>query len=790
MASFPRILGFRRPQSRSFVACLFGGLLVCGMAFRLNAKESSVPRDGFTPAQRGLWSLQPLARVAPPTLTGDLGRWARTPVDRFIAAQWAERGLSPSPSAPPAMLLRRVCLDLTGIPPTPLEVEAFEADPSPAAYARVVDKLLASPQYGERWARHWLDLARYAESEGFKADETRPNAWRYRDYVIRAFNADKPYDRFVCEQLAGDELWPDDADALIATGFNRHYPDESNARNLMQRRQEILNDITDTTGAVFCGLTFACARCHDHKWDPITQADYYRLQAHFANTAADDRVVLLRGPERERHAAALRRWEGATRGLREEMARLEEPHREAILRDYTDKYPDNIQVALRKPASERTAFEHQMVAKARLYLDPESHQYLAPSSACAGRMKGQEKARWTELKRQLDALASLNPGPMPVATGLAEVAEVAPATHVLKRGMWEAPLQEVEPGIPSVLDRSGTTPTWRADRNAAASPSDRNPPAVRGTGRRTQLARWIADPENPLTARVLVNRVWQQHFGRGLVGTSGDFGLKGDRPTHPELLDWLAREFMQQGWSLKALHRMIVLSATYQTDSRSGPDANRDGQDVWLSRFPRTRLEGEFIRDAALAVSGRLNLQSGGPSVFPALPPGMESRGGWPVSARQEARDRRSVYVFVRRNTRYPLFESFDMPDTHESCPRRGVTTSPVQALALLNSSVSQDWARSLAGRVLADRHPGESERNGIERLWRVAYARLPEPGEIDLALRFLRGQSERIEVRRARGEAVAVPEPVSPDISPALASAWVDLCHSLLNSNEFVYRF
>lgn len=775
----------------AFAPTVRGGLVVVMLAVAgvILSATAAEPRSGFSAEQRGLWSIQPLRSVAPPAAPAGpdtLSSWGHSPVDSFIAASLRQQGLSPAPAASRATLLRRVSLDLTGIPPTPEEIAAFESDASPDAYRRVVDRLLGSIHYGERWARHWLDLARYAESEGFKADETRPNAWRYRDYVIRSFNADKPYNRFLSEQIAGDELWPQDPDALIATGFNRHYPDESNARNLMQRRQEILNDITDTTGAVFCGLTFACARCHDHKWDPISQADYFRLQAYFANTAAEDRIVLLSAAERTRYESRLSVWQEKTRSIREEMARLEAPHREAILRDYIEKYPDNIQTALNKPAAQRTAFEHQMVAKAKLYLDPESHQYLAPASACAGRMKGAEKARWTELRKQMDSLASLHPGPLPVASGMTEVADNAPATHVLKRGMWDAPMEEVQPGIPSVLAQKDEFSAWRSDRRAGVS-ADRADSAPRGTGRRSELARWLSDPANPLTARVMVNRIWLHHFGRGLVGTPGDFGLKGDRPSHPELLDWLAGEFIRSGWSVKHLHRLIVTSAVYQTDSRAGEAATKDPENRWLSHYPRTRLEGEAIRDAALAVSGRLNPQSGGPSVFPALPPGMESRGGWPVSAAAEARERRSVYVFVRRNTRYPLFESFDMPDTHESCPRRSVTTSPIQALNLLNSPVTQDWARSFAGRVLAS--GGASESDQIHTAWRLAYGRPADASELGLARSFLARQTALLSTSRAQGKPAPVPDPMPRDLEAGRAAAWVDLCHALLNSNEFVYQ-
>ncbi len=729
----------------------------------------------------------------------------QTPIDAFVEAGLKQHGLKAAPQASRATLIRRLSLDLVGIPPTPDEVTAFEQDLSAAAWDRVVDRLLSSPRYGERWARHWLDLARYAESEGFKADETRPNAWRYRDYVVRSLNADKPYDRFVQEQIAGDELWPGNSEALIATGFNRHYPDESNARNLMQRRQEILNDITDTVGSVFIGITVACARCHDHKFDPISQADYFKLQAFFANSAANDHTPLVSDAERREYHKRLTVWESKTQGIREEMERLESPHRTAILQDYVEKYPENIQVALRKPAVDRTAFEHQMVAKARLYLDPDSHQYLAPPSACSSRMKKEEKARWQELKKQLDRFAGEHPGRLPRAAAVTDVADQVPPTHILGRGNWNSPRDEVMPGFPSVLGLPDPEilPVLLGTPQASANGVGSDLAFMhsrRSSGRRSALARWLTDSSNPLASRVLVNRVWQHHFGLGLVRTAGDFGFKGETPSHPELLDWLAGEFMRTGWSLKQLHRLIVRSAVYQRQSTMTPDsgmesggaspvsfAKLDPDNRYLAVFPRVRLEGEVIRDAALAVSGRLNVEMGGPSVFPELPPGMETRGGWKVSSEPGAPDRRSVYVFVRRNTRYPMFETFDMPDTHETCSRRNITTSPVQALTLLNSRVTHEWAQGFAGRVLEA--VGANDDRQIEAAWRLAYGRSATSDELESSRKFLNDHRGIIAERRRNGEPIALPSVGLDRIDPDQGAALVDFCHALLNSNEFVYR-
>jgi len=696
----------------------------------------------------------------------------RDPIDAFVFERLERAGIRPGQETDRVTWIRRVTWDLIGLPPSPSEVDAFVGDTMDGAYEKVVDRLLASPHFGERWARHWLDLARYAESEGFKADETRPNAWRYRDYVIRAFNEDKPYDRFVMEQIAGDELWPEDPDARVATGFNRHYPDESNARNLVQRRQEILNDITDTVGYAFTGLSYACARCHDHKWDPISQADYFRLQAFFANTTAVDALSLASAEERERHANRLSEWESATREIREELACMETPGRDAIIADYVEKYPAEIQAMLAKSEKDRAPFEKQMVAKAKLYIDPESHQYLAPSTVVGGRLKGDEKARWSELRAELKRYSDLNPGPLPVATGMMDLGASCPPTHILRRGNWDAPGEPVEPGFLAVLGHG---------------PAEIRKVAPGTSGRRAALARILVDPENPLTARVWVNRLWHHHFGSGLVGTPSDFGLKGDRPTHRELLDWMARDFVAHGWSMKHVHRRIVLSATYRQSSGQRADAAAvDPANRLLWKFPRRRLEGEAIRDGLLAVSGRLNPKRGGPSVFPELPKGMESRGGWPVTAEVSERDRRSVYVFVRRNTRYPMFEAFDMPDTHESCARRNTTTSPVQALALLNGPIALDLARSLAARVLDE--AGKDGARQIEVAWKYAWSRLPDPEERIAALNFLSSQRELVTASlQAQHPPVRPPHPLA-DSDPAGAVALADLCHALLNANEFVY--
>jgi hypothetical protein len=733
------------------------------------AADEGVP-DRFDTDLHSHWAFQPVTRPAVPAV--HKADRARNAIDAFVLAKLEAHGLELSAPADKSTLLRRVCLDLTGLPPSSEEVQAFLADVSPGAFETVVDRLLASPHYGERWARHWLDLARYAESEGFKADETRPNAWRYRDYVIRALNSDKPYDRFVREQIAGDELWPDDPDALVATAFNRHYPDESNARNLRQRRQEILNDITDTVGSTFTGLSYACARCHDHKYEPIRQADYYRLQAFFANTAARDDIPLVRPEEQQRHREQLARWEESTRAIRAEIDRMAAPHRRAIETDYFEKYPDDIRAILEKPEGDRNPLERQMAWKARQYLDPKSHEYVGDDDAVAGRLKGEMKKRWQELQNELKQFQ--HPGEMPVGTGMTDLGREAPATYVLHRGFHDKPKEEVQPGFLPVIH------TVRKASPASSTPST--------SGRRSVLAEILTDPANPLPARVIVNRLWFHHFGQGIVGSPSDFGVKGERPTHPELLDWLASEFVAHGWSLKYLHRLMVTSATYRQSSAWQDAAGRaDPGNKLLWRYPRHRLEGEVIRDVNLAVSGLLNLKMGGPSVFPELPAGMPTpRGGWTVNRDAEERNRRSVYVFVRRNTRYPMFDSFDMPDPHESCPRRNVTTSPLQALTLLNGQLSLGWAQSFAGRVLEMAPDGVEQQIGMAYV--MAYARSPGVEERTAAREFFRRQRAILAERAVGGEGLALPPLLSAESDVLHAATLVDFCHALLNANEFVY--
>ncbi|MGH9663141.1 MAG: DUF1549 and DUF1553 domain-containing protein [Bryobacteraceae bacterium] len=732
-------------------------VLLCGSGLLLLAKE-------FTPAQRNWWAFQKVIKPVVPTAPEK--SCVQTPVDAFVLAKLTAKGLKPNPPADKVTLLRRVSLDLTGLPPTPAEVQSFLADTSPQAYAKVVDRLLASPRYGERWGRHWLDLARYADSEGFKSDETRPNIWRYRDYVIQSFNDDKPYDRFIREQIAGDELYPNDPQALIATGFNRHFPDESNARNLMQRRQEILNDITDTVGATFLGLTYGCARCHDHKFDPILQRDYYRLQAFFANTRIEDHENLMPTADRSTWQREESVWDAKTRDVRAKIEALLKPEFAALYKENFDKFPEEIQQAITTPAAERTSIQWLMYYKAKPQLEHSE-------SEAAKKLHGDAASEYKQLKAELSQYDSVKPPDPPIAQAMIDNDSRAPKTFVLASGVYDRRMEEVQPGFLSILD---------------PAPAKIAPPAgINSTGRRSALAEWLASPDNPLTARVMVNRIWYYNFGRGIAGTPSDFGVMGERPSNKELLDYLAATFVEDGWSVKKMQRLICLSSAYQQSSLSRVDAAKaDPEDKYFWRYPRHRLEGESIRDSILFTAGLLNEKMGGPGVFPPLPPGVTARGGWKKDEDPSEALRRSVYIFVRRNVRYPMLVAFDAPDTFESCSRRNITVTPTQTLELLNDDLVLDWARSFAGRVLND--GGLTPEAQIERAYRLAFSRPPDAQEQKLAEMFLQKQIPILSARLEKGDKVPEPDRIPSGIAPARAAAFVDLCHMLFNANEFIY--
>lgn len=705
------------------------------------------------------WAFRPLAAAAPGSPRA-AARW----IDALIERDLHAAGIAPVPPAPDHALLRRAFFDLHGLPPSPADLTSFRADRTPLAWERLVDRLLQSPRYGERYARHWLDLARFAESEGFKSDETRPDAWRYRDYVIQSLNADKPYDRFIQEQIAGDELWPDDPQALVATAFNRHWADESNARNIPLRRQEILNDITDTVGSVAMGLTVGCARCHDHKYDEFSQKNYYQLQAFFAAVHPRSDVPLLTGESYRDWQRRRASWEEATRSVRAELEELEKPYRARLIQGKRMPFPPEVQEAIDTPDARRTALQWQIYLKVK-------PQITLSQEDLEKAIKNEAAERRKALLAELNGWSSMKPEDLPVTLGVTDVGSEAPPTFVLDGGVYNARGEEVQPGFPTAIDTS--------------KPQIIPPPGLPSTGRRSALARWLTSPANPVAARVIVNRVWQFHFGKGLVPTSSDFGRAGELPTHPELLDRLAAEFVANGWSLKWLHRAIMSTSAYRRATHHSPAAAKiDPSNRLYWRFDRLRLEGEAVRDAALAVSGELNPRMGGPSVMPPLPEGVTTRGGWTDATDPRDQSRRSVYIFVRRNLRYPLFEAFDFPDTHEPCARRNITNTPIQALMLLNGHEMLGRAAAFASRIVAS---APSDEGRIRLAFRLAYAREAAPDEVEQSRAFL-GRQTQIVKGRIEGGRPALTPPGAAGLKPERGAAWVDFCHALLNSNEFIY--
>jgi hypothetical protein len=654
------------------------------------------------------WAFQPIAHPDVPAAEAGACSDARNPIDAFLDHDRAVEGLTPAPEADGRTLIRRLTFDLVGMPPTIDETEAFLADSRPDAYERLVDRLLASPHYGERWGRHWLDVVRYAETHGYERDDPKPNAWRYRDYVIRSVNADKSYDRFLVEQLAGDELPDASVETRIATGVHRlGLLDDEPADPVMDRFDQ-LDDMVKTVGTTFLGITIHCARCHDHKFDPISQADYYRLVSFFTPSKP-----YVRG--------------------------------------------DNTSISL-SLASES---EQRRVADLNRGLD----QQIASVKDRLGKIPETDKAAREPLQKLILLLEGDRPAGLPMALGLTDQGPTAEATRMLVRGDAHNPGGEVQPGYLWSLDRQPPTISPGA---AGAT-----------TGRRLALARWITDPENTLTARVIANRLWHYHFGRGIVGTPSDFGAMGEPPSHPELLDWLARRLEDSGWSLKSLHRLIATSAAYRRGGLWNAQAARlDPENTLLWRFTPRRLEAEPIRDAVLAVAGTLDRTQGGPSVMPAIDKAVlagQSRpgNGWAVSDPRSAA-RRSVYVHIKRTLALPELEVLDAADPNDPCPRRSVTTTAPQALSMLNAGFMHEQAHAFAGR-LAREAPADHDAQ-IDLAFRLALARLPEPAERAEAVEFLT-EHEALVRRRPREE----------DRSDPAGQALEAFCLVMLNSNEFV---
>jgi hypothetical protein len=706
-----------------------------------------------------LWSLKPIQRSQPPVVQNS--DWVRNPIDSCIAARLEAEGLDPAPEADRRILARRAAFDLTGLPPTPEEMEQFLADRRPEAYERFVDKLLDSPRSGEHLARMWLDVVRYSDSNGFDWDEFRPQAWRFRDYVIRSFNADKPFDRFLTEQLAGDELFEGpprtvaEQDSLIATGFLRLGPHDNAAPLFNEQdrsRAELLADVVETTGSAFLGLTLACCRCHDHKYDPLSQADHFRLRAFFEPMAFADNLPLDLADKQasiNSENAELEKQQSVHERERDELlGKVKQRIRTEHLKELN---PDE-RTLLDLPPDKQTETQQEQVAAVNDRLQPSDQEM--------------KDALDIPAQKQLEvleaAIADLQGRRRKFVTGLVmtNCAEDVPATQILYQGDHRAPREAVVPGFLSVLD---------------PNPAELGPPGTPpGLGRRRVLARWLTSPDNPLTARVFVNRLWQMHFGRGIVATPNDFGLAGARPTHPELLDWLAGEFIRRNWSVKQLQRLIVTSATYRQGSAAKVTAvsttnpaKPDSRDGLFGHQAARRLTAEQLRDALLAVSGLLTDKSDGPPVWPDLPEEilnanpaflddneLKIKGWYPSPAAEQPA--RSIFLVQKRAVRVPFLETFDLPENMVSCARRNVSTVAPQALSLLNSSLAAEAAQSFAARVA--REAGGSPTDQIQRAFALALQRPPSGDESAACLQFLRMRS------------------------------LAELCRVILNLNEFLY--
>lgn len=677
------------------------------------------------------WSFQPVQRPAVPTVNQTA--WPINDIDRFILNGLETGGFSPAPEASRETLIRRAFYDLLGLPPTPTQVREFVADPDPQAYEKLIDRLLESPHYGEKWGRHWLDLVRYAESNSFERDGTKPFVWRYRDYVIRSLNQDKPYDQFLREQLAGDELPEVTAETLAATGYFRLGQWDDEPADPEQARFDDLDDILATTSQTMLGLTVNCARCHDHKIDPITAADYYQLLSFFNNI----RRYGIRSDESVADAS-IRTFgaDGETRSeRREQLTKIQSEMKELEAIAQKDFIPVEFQ-----------EFEYEF-------------QKIPLMQKRVGSLLTQAQFdRYRELAQQRNEIRDRAPSGQQKILCVKENGGTPRETFIQVRGNAHVQGKAVSPKFISIL--GGEVP-------------DITPPAHgESTGHRLAFAKWITRADHPLTSRVMVNRMWQYHFGRGLVRTASDFGLQGARPTHPELLDWLAQEFIAQGWRLKPLHRQMMLSRTYRMSSQWSPqNAATDPDNDRFWRYNMRRLTAEEIRDSILFANGQLNLNDMfGASIFPKLPrevlQGQSRPGdGWGNSNEDQQR-RRSVYIHVKRSLRVPIIETFDGADTDFSCPVRFVTTQPGQALGMLNSDFAWEQAAKLA-EWSNQQNPESLERRVYVVLERVTQ-RTPQPSEQERSLSVIRAWQT--------------------DDGLTAEQAFHNFCLMALNLNEFVF--
>ena len=734
------------------------------------AREADAESARVDPPGLGHWAFRPIAKPDPPAVRRV--SWVRSPIDRFVLAKLEREGVEPAPPASHATLIRRVSLDLTGLPPSHRDVDAYLRDPSPAAYERFVDKLLESPHYGERWATQWLDLARYADSDGYEKDSERPYAWRWRQWVIEALNDDMPFDRFTIEQIAGDVLPDSSVDQQVATGFHRNgLKNREGGVKLEQFRYEETVDRTNTVGTVWLGLTVGCAQCHDHKYDPISQEEYYRFFAFF-NSIDEAEIAAPMPGEIGPYLTALPKYLKRRRELLEanrvyellpawETKMVEAADNPGKWTDWdhaldaVQKYLDNGEGIVRKRRSERSDREQ---LKLEDHFIKNYHRVISKELW--------KELDWVGLREQLLRMRAETPD----LTYARAIADTSPArrTHIHLRGSWNALGVPIEPGTPGVLP----------------------PLAQQGKHPRLALAEWLVSRENPLTARVIVNRVWQEYFGRGIVPTADDFGTRSPGPTHPALLDWLASEFSGSGWSLKGLHKAIVMSATYRQSSDSRPAIEDiDPENELLARQRRLRLPAELVRDVALAASGLLDTRIGGPSVRPPQPPGVADLAyagsvKWEASRGADGY-RRGLYTFLQRTAPYPQLANFDMPDRTAARCARERSNTPLQALNLLNDSTFVEAARALAMQSLA------TGRNvfddSIRAAFRSCLSRAPTAAELRHLKQYY---SEQRAIFDSEPELAAEFMPLDlPGLDAAEAAAWTGVASVLLNLDEFITR-
>ena len=788
----------------------------------------------LTDKDRQWWAFQSPVRHPAPHVAEE--RWSRNPIDAFVRDMLTKKGLEPAPEADKRTLIRRAYLDLVGLLPPPAEVEKFVDDPSPKAYENLIEKLLASPHYGERWGRDWLDVARYADSSGFEFDITVENGWRYRDYVIKAFNEDKPYNQFIIEQLAGDELDHPTFDSLTATSFYRIGPRvRFREKNYPSYRYDYMDDMVRTTFQGFMGLSVNCARCHDHKFDPITRMDYYRSVAAFWGYVDYDHPLAPKEKVDE-YERIKQELEKQITPLQQEIARIEKPYREKQreqqIQDALKKFPEDIQLAIKTPEAKRTAGQKLLVAQVLISPEDANPDMITADLNATAKSKAQAKANQVfgvaggegynrrglklspedEAKRkalqtQIETIAERMPDPLPTADGVRDgdyrltpdglgdstIPGTGRPTYDVKCCYIPQPGQKyevppvyfaaagddikfnestfpVQPGFLQVLSK-GTPPP-------AVDPPNR--PDYVTSGRRRALAEAIASPDNPLTARVMINRIWGWHFGRGIVSTPGNFGKMGELPSNPELLDWLATEFVRQGWSIKQMQRMIMTSETYKMASAyyQATDMEKDPTNIYLWRFPVRRMEAEIIRDSILNASGDLNLKAGGPAFFPSIPLSVRAdqpRGTWELTKEGPDTWRRSVYAYIKRGLKYPMFEVYDLPDLNTTCERRSVSTVPTQALTMLNNEFMLIQADHFAQRVWKE--AGSNPVEQVKTMYRIAFSRDPIQKELDSNLAFLKKQHDH---EMATGTGV--------NEDKAAMAALIDLAHVTINLNEFAY--